>query len=255
MKVIVCHLNIIFCYYFSHFYFVCAGDPTFPEVAVTPPDTYVYQPNYCQYFYPSLGFNRERNVGTVAEVEFTKLHDHTVLWITWEGNFRKKSCTNCCAKWWVTINGGECTGYENILTSISSNSAADVFSPTTVTGVCHEASSLPIAAGRHVIKLEVGNCDLYRITNTASGFYSSSRFIVEEVPRRECMCVCVFELLFHFGGYPSSNFNSLSLFTLSLSLSLFPPPPSLPSPISTRPGAKPGVIPPTVEPLCLPRRA
>ena len=60
----------------------------FPEVAVVAPASYVYQPNYCQYLFLDLGTNRERNLGLVAKVSFVKLHEFSVLRITWEGNIR-----------------------------------------------------------------------------------------------------------------------------------------------------------------------
>ena len=48
----------------------------------------MFSPHYCQFVYTDLGINRERNLGTLAAVTFQKDHDHTVLRITWEGNFR-----------------------------------------------------------------------------------------------------------------------------------------------------------------------
>ncbi len=60
----------------------------FPEVAVLPPESYIYQPNYCQFLFLDLGFNRERNLGELVKVYFTKQHEFTVLRVTWEGNLR-----------------------------------------------------------------------------------------------------------------------------------------------------------------------
>ncbi len=119
------------------------------------------------------------------QVYFNKDHDHTVLRLTWEGNFRKKSCTNCCARWWITIDGSPCSNYEEITTSISSSSAYDIFAPTTISGICYQSAGLPIFAGNHTIKLEVGPCSGSRISNAGSGFFSSSRLIVDELPTRK----------------------------------------------------------------------
>ena len=69
-------------------YFLCAGDESFPEVAVRPPSSFVFSPHYCQFLYPNLGINNERNLGPIVTAKFQKDHDHTVLRITWEGNFR-----------------------------------------------------------------------------------------------------------------------------------------------------------------------
>ena len=68
--------------------FLCAGDESFPEVAVTPPAGYIFSPHYCQYVYLDLGINNERNLGPIVVNKFQKYHEHTVLKITWEGNFR-----------------------------------------------------------------------------------------------------------------------------------------------------------------------
>lgn len=161
------------------------GDPTFPEVAVMPPpDDFIYTPLYCQYFFPHLGGNRERNVGTLASVKFLKEHPFTVLRVTWEGNLLKRACTNCCAQWRIEIDGDQCTEYEDITTSITSSSAQDIFAPTTITGFCSRAGILPILNGNHLIRLTVKGCG-NQFFNTAGGFFSSSRLIVEEIPLRK----------------------------------------------------------------------
>ena len=116
---------------------------------------------------------------------FTKLHDFTVLKLTWEGNFRKRNCNNCCARWWLTIDGSVCTSYEEIVTSIASSSAYDIFAPTTLTGVCVESGDTPLWSGNITISLHVGNCEGSQVSNTATGFFSTSRFIIEEIPLRE----------------------------------------------------------------------
>ena len=182
-----------------------AGDDTFPEVAVRPPPNFIYSPNYCHYFYSTTAGQTERNLGTIlqvhthcsytqcllfhlfpsTQVSFKKLHAHTVLKVTWEGNIRTRRCVNCCSQWWINIDGSPCTEYENITTSIASALAYDIFNPTTLTGVCLRTSDLPIAMGDHVIELDVGNCPGSRIADSATGVLSTSRLIVEEIPKRE----------------------------------------------------------------------
>jgi hypothetical protein len=158
-------------------------DDTFTElIAVEPPAHFTFFPHYCQYFFPTLGGRAERNVGTVIQVRFKKDHLFTALKFTWEGNFRQKSCTNCCAQWWFSVDGSRCTSFEDITTAIFSLSAVDMFAPTTLTGVCNQVGGVAIIQGPHNIKLEVGNCPGSGISNTASGFFSTSRIIVEEVP-------------------------------------------------------------------------
>eukprot|EP00731_Ephydatia_muelleri_P009476 Em0005g62a len=158
-----------------------AGGVVPPVVTMTPPG-YIYQPHLCQYFYYRLVQNQERNVGTVAYAYFTKLHDHTLLRVTWEGNLRKKGCNGCCTQWVVKIDGEDCTGFEKIMTSIYSATDFDVFEPTTVSGICYEAGGIPIEAQQHLVTFEVGNCEGSRIADAATGFLSTSRLIVEELP-------------------------------------------------------------------------
>lgn len=156
-----------------------------PNSTVIPPLSYVYNPNYCHYFYEHLGRNRERNLGHIANVTFTKQADHTALRLTWEGNFRKQRCTVCCAEWFITINGAPCTSFEEVKTSIVSRTAYNIFFPTTLSGICHEVDGVPLTKGQKLLKLEVGNCDGSPIADGASGFSQSSRFTVEEIPRGE----------------------------------------------------------------------
>lgn len=154
-----------------------------PNSTFAPPLSYVYTPNYCQYFYESLGRNRERNLGHIANVTFNKQEDHTALRLTWEGNFRKQRCSICCTQWFITIDGAPCTSFEKVETNIVSRTAYNIFFPTTITGICHEVDGVPLAKGPKLLKLEVGNCETSPIADGAAGFSQSSRFIVEEIPR------------------------------------------------------------------------
>lgn len=169
----------------SHIY-THSGAEDFPEVLPEAPPAYVYQPHYCHFFYSTLSINRERNLGTIVETLFNKQHSHTALKFTWEGSLRKKSCSSCCSRWWISIDGSACNYYERIETTIASSTAYDVFVPTTLTGICTISETLPIESGIHLIRLEVGNCPGSQISNTASGFFSTSRLIVEEIPQCRC---------------------------------------------------------------------
>ena len=122
----------------------------------------------------------------IATVKFMKLHEHTVLSLTWEGNLRKKSCSNCCTRWWIEVDGSPCSAYEEIETSIRSSTAQDISAPTTISGLCFESGDLPLASGSRQIRLMVGNCPGSFISNAGIGFFSTSRLIVDEIPRRKC---------------------------------------------------------------------
>ena len=68
------------------------------------------------------------------------------------------------------------------MTSIYSTNDFDIFDPTTVSGICYEAGGVPIGARQHLVTFAVGNCDGSFIADAATGFLSTSRLIVEELP-------------------------------------------------------------------------
>ena len=67
-------------------------------------------------------------------------HDHMYL----QGNMRKHRCTICCARWFVTIDGSECSAPDNIETTIYTDSSYSIFFPTSITGSCTESAGAPI---------------------------------------------------------------------------------------------------------------
>ena len=57
---------------------------------------------------------------------------------------RKHRCSLCCARWFVTIDGSECSGPDKIETSIYTDGSYSIFFPTTLTGSCIESAGAPI---------------------------------------------------------------------------------------------------------------
>ena len=68
---------------------------------------------------------------------------------TLQGNMRKHRCTICCARWFVTIDGSECSAPDNIETTIYTDSSYSIFFPTSITGSCSESAGAPI--GKFII--------------------------------------------------------------------------------------------------------
>ena len=97
---------------------------------------------------------------------------------------------------------------------------------STLTGVCSEVGNIPIFVGYHNIKLEVGPCPGHFISDTASGYFSTSRVIIEEVPlgewvvREQQLCFQSYSLLlsYSFICVCSSSCFSLMLNTQSFML-------------------------------------
>lgn len=61
-----------------------------------------------------------------------------------QGNMRKRSCINCCARWFVTVDGSECSVPANLEMTLYANLGYDIFFPTTITGVCAESGGAPL---------------------------------------------------------------------------------------------------------------
>ena len=57
---------------------------------------------------------------------------------------RKHRCSLCCARWFVTIDGSECSGPDRIETTIYADGSYHIFFPTTLTGSCIESAGAPI---------------------------------------------------------------------------------------------------------------
>ena len=196
-------------------------------------------------------------------MRFKKEHLFTALKLTWEGNLNQRACSVCCAEWWFSVDGGRCTSFEDITTSIFSEDAVDMSAPTTLTGgwspfplplpcpfflsnyvstltgVCSEVGNIPIFVGYHNIKLEVGPCPGHFISDTASGYFSTSRVIIEEVPlgewvvREQQLCFQSYSLLLSYSficvcssrrcpSVSGSSGNNSCVFILTLSFSLTP---------------------------------
>ncbi|XP_065896073.1 uncharacterized protein [Dysidea avara] len=110
----------------------------------TPPPSYTYKPNHCQVGYANLGPGNNRNLGVLTTIRVNKAEDHTVLRITWESNIINRRCVRCCARWFVTIDGSECSFPDKIETMLYSDSNYSIFFPTSITGVCSHAAGAPI---------------------------------------------------------------------------------------------------------------
>ena len=94
------------------------------------------------------------------------------------------SCTGhglggCCRRWFITINGEECSSPAPIDATIYvKNSGLDLHRPGTLDGFCNN-----IPAGNVTVGLSIGKCD--GITDHGDAFTcwkSVCRFIIEEVP-------------------------------------------------------------------------
>ena len=90
----------------------------------------------------------------------------------------------CCRRWYITINGKECSSPAPIDARLSVKGVTDLnlHRPGTLDGFCDN-----IPAGRVTVGLSVGKCNsLPTAGGDASTCYDSvCRFIIEEVPLME----------------------------------------------------------------------
>ena len=72
---------------------------------------------------------------------------------------RKHRCSLCCARWFVTIDGSECSGPDKIETTIYARSSYSIFFPTSITGVCSASADAPI-----------GQCKIVKLIMSSNNF-------------------------------------------------------------------------------------
>ena len=125
--------------------------------------------------------NDGRNDGQIQTCDFQKAYSNSALRITYQGDMRLVSCSsNCCRRWFITINYAECSSPAPIDAIIYSNgvSGLNLHRPGTLDGFCNN-----IPAGRVTVGLSVGKCNSYAYTADAYTCWNSvCRFIIEEVP-------------------------------------------------------------------------
>ena len=105
-----------------------------------------------------------------------------------------EGCSDCCMRWYITINGEECVDPGPIDAAIRQDLAIgfltvqfDLRRPGTVAGICRgttEGNLMP--SGTYTIGLTVSNCEAFVGSfDTLTGYNSVSRFIIEELPDRD----------------------------------------------------------------------
>ena len=129
--------------------------------------------------------------------DFSKQLAESVLRVAWDGNIAVIGCDNCCMRWFITIDGQECTDPGPIdialrqdLTDLDEEDWFDEYRPVSVVGYCRGSSgSGGFASGTHTIGLSVGACletegQEFTTSDVITGYNSVSRFIVEELPNQ-----------------------------------------------------------------------
>lgn len=138
------------------------------------------QKNWKQCAWNSI--NDDRDNGLIKDCVFKKLVDKTALKVEYNGDYRVAYCLNCCKRWYFTFNGVEChkpLPIDGIAHIRSNNGRKDtnIHRTTQIGGYCEG-----ILKGTVRVGINVGNCAGYKSANAATGWYSVTRIMIEEVP-------------------------------------------------------------------------
>ena len=132
-----------------------------------------------QCTYKSLNDNKDK--GQIQSCDFQKAFSTSALRVTYQGDMRALSCSrNCCRRWFITINGKECSSPAPIDALIYANgvSGLNLHRPGTLDGFCNN-----IPAGRVTVGFSVGKCKNWPDVGDAYTCWDSAcRLIIEEVP-------------------------------------------------------------------------
>lgn len=172
------------------------SDPSFLAAArPSPPADGSFYPNWVQCV-TNTPLNTNVTNDTVMDCTFTKQRNDTVLKIAWDGNIAVEGCIDCCMRWFLTVNGEECTDPGPIDGSIRQDLSSGVFTsqfdtrrPVTIAGICRGTSAALLPSGTYTIGLIVRECQNFLGTfNVFTGYNSVSRFIIEEIPDQDPRC-------------------------------------------------------------------
>ncbi|XP_028396252.1 collagen triple helix repeat-containing protein 1-like [Dendronephthya gigantea] len=125
----------------------------------------------------------DRDNGQIMTCDFQKAHASSALRVTYQGDIRMLSCSNnkCCRRWYITINGKECSSPAPIDASFyaGGGGSLNLHRPATLDGLC---SNIP--KGRITVGLSVGNCKYSQQSYSGDAYTcwnSSCRLIIEEI--------------------------------------------------------------------------
>lgn len=138
----------------------------------------------------------------IQTCSFSKRSADTALRVAWDGNIALSSCNDCCMRWFLTVNGEECSDPGPIDIALSQSlpgdASYDLTRPASIVGICNGYSNSTMLPGDYTVELRVAACEVTdennpaavpEAGNTITGQNSVSRFVIEEIPKsgEECM--------------------------------------------------------------------
>ena len=114
---------------------------------------------------------------SVQDCIFVKTQDNTTLHVVYQGNIRVHGI-NACKRWYITLNGAECSGPMPIDAVIwTRDQSTDDYRHGSIEGYCEG-----VHRGKVRVAINIGNCPGYGGMVSDSGWMSVSRLMIEEVP-------------------------------------------------------------------------
>ena len=153
-------------------------------------DTSTYHPqwNYSAAILQFLEGGIDNGSLPSTACRITKTSPDSSLRVAFNGNLRLTGCSNCCMRWFVTIDGSECVDPAPI-DGVLYNSASyvNIHRGATITGICNQTENETITGtGTYEAVLNVGMCEGFNESyNAFTGFQGVSTMYIEEMPRRE----------------------------------------------------------------------
>ena len=156
-------------------------------------DPKTYFPYYSHCAFNSINDGVDDGAVNRSTCRLEKRSNDTILRLTFNGNMRVTGCSDCCARWYLTVDGYECTMPIEGVIYTRSGSTINIHRAAQISGLCNGTTSNPagITSGAHIVRVNVGKCMGFNDTfNAYTGFSTISTLTIEELPS-SCMCVCV----------------------------------------------------------------
>jgi hypothetical protein len=131
--------------------------------------------------------NDGKDIGKVVECDYIKKYDNTALRMAWSGTLRSAyNCNACCKRWYFTVGDQECStpgAIDGVVyTNMLQGQTTDLHHHRHIEGYCTGTSAGPIKKGNLKIAFWIGNCAGYSDHDGYTGWNSTSRVMIEEVP-------------------------------------------------------------------------
>ena len=122
----------------------------------------------------------DRERGKYMQVTLNKRYDSTILAVSWRTTTRVIG-TNKAARWYITIDGRECSSPDKIDMTMYKGNNANLHVPSFLTGYCKRTGSGAIRKGKHVIAAHIGKEGAHSLGDTSTGWSSLSLLRVKEI--------------------------------------------------------------------------